>query len=210
MSRLYLPHVRTFIALACMVMCSKLRRVHSSTHYHFTDQHVGVPMSDHKTSTERKAREELWNSQRSSLCISVSSPEIKLVLCNVSLKSTPCISAGSYRLINSWQKKLNESPGCHHLLFTRLGRWRLEGSFLIDRFAKDVPKLGGTRTPLTSHIMVQQNHIKKETTITKVNLGGCVNTEGPLHPLWPPCVMQHLIWGTGCVSNLLTRTNDDK
>lgn len=163
MSRLYLPHIRTFIALACMVMCSKLRRVHSSIHYHFTDQRLGVPMSDHKTYTERKAREELWNSQRSSLCISVSGPKIKLVLCKVSLKSTPCISAGSYRLINSWQTKLNESPGCHHLLFARLGRWRmrLEGSFLIDRFAKDVPKLGDIRTPLTSHIMVQQNHKKR-------------------------------------------------
>lgn len=117
-----------------------------------------------KTSTERKACEELWNSQRSSLCISVSGPEIKLVLCKVSLKSTPCISAGSYRLINSWRKKLNESPGCHHLLFTRLERWRmrLEGSFLIDRFAKDVPKLGGIRTLLTSHIMVQQNHTQKK------------------------------------------------
>lgn len=123
MSRLYSPLIRTCIDLPCMVSCSKLRRVHSSTHYHFTDQRLGVPVitrsQDHKTYTERKAHVGLWNSHRSSLCISVSGPKIKLVLCKVSLKSTPCISAGSYRLINSWQKTLkglSESPGCPHLL----------------------------------------------------------------------------------------------
>lgn len=89
-----------------------------SIHPHTTTSLTSA-VSDHKTYTERIAHVGLWNSHRSSLCISVSGPKIKLVLCKVSLKSTPCISAGSYRLINSWQKKLkglNESPGCLHLL----------------------------------------------------------------------------------------------
>lgn len=149
MSRLYSPFIRTCIALACMVPCSKLGRVHSSTHYHFTDQRLGVPASDHKTYPERKARVGLWNSHRSSLCISVSGPKIKLVLCKVSLKSTPCISAGSYRLINSWQKKLkglSESPGCPHLLSPDWGdRGRVhKAHFSLTDLQKMFQSLGGS------------------------------------------------------------------
>lgn len=60
-----------------------------------------------------------------SLYISTSSPKIKLMLCKVSLKSTPCFLTGSFRLINSWQNKLNsiQWPVDHSLQLS----WYKEG-----------------------------------------------------------------------------------
>lgn len=134
------------------------------------------------------------------------------MLCKVSLKSTPCISTGSYRLINSWQNKLSrfqwitlsssvaveqrqrEQRGGEPPLFTGGRLCKMLKSSGDQGIHSMVVNYGTTYTVVNSQA--------QKKAITEMNLGGSVSTETelmrfvatecPAHPTSSSCVPQSL------------------